>query len=160
MQEENRHSLLRKQGAGVRRKETGSEENQGPLLLFSKNCVEVWLIFSVTLSSAAQQCDSLIHIKNIHSFSYSLSCGLSLDIEYSSLYSTVGLCFISFHCFPNSQSSLPLYPSSWQLHVLALFGCRWTLIYPLLMRKSFDTFQKREMKPRTVLGLHICGSWT
>ena len=63
MQEENRHSLLRKQGAGVRRKETGSEKNQGPLLFFSKNCVEVWLIFSVTLSSAAQQCDSLIHIK-------------------------------------------------------------------------------------------------
>ena len=33
------------------------------LLFFSKHCIEVWLIFSVTLSSAAQQCDSVIHIK-------------------------------------------------------------------------------------------------
>ena len=86
-------------------KETGIEENQGTVLFFSKNCIEVWLIFSVTLSSAAQQCDSIIHIKNIHSFSYSFSSGLSLDIEYSSLLSTVGLCCLSFHCFPNSQSS-------------------------------------------------------
>ena len=61
-QEENQHSLQRKQGAGCRRKETGREENYG-LFFFSKNFIEVWLIFSVTLSSAAQQCDSVIHIQ-------------------------------------------------------------------------------------------------
>ena len=33
------------------------------LFFFSKNFIEVWLIFSVALRSAAQQCDSLIHIQ-------------------------------------------------------------------------------------------------
>ena len=32
--------------------------------------------------------------------------------------------------------------------------------YPLLMRKSLDTYQKRRIKPRIVLGLDICGSHT
>ena len=138
MQEENRHSLLRKQGAGVRRKETGSEENQETLLFFFKNCIEVWLIFSVTLSSAAQQCDSVIHRENICSFSYSLSCGLSLDIEYSSLLSTVGLCCLSFHSFSNSQSSthhtLP--------HGSRMYGSFLILdelSHPLLLIKPLDT---------------------
>jgi len=97
---------------------------------FSKNYIEVWLILSFALSSAAQQCDSVIHIKNIYSFSYSFSCGLSLNIEYSSLRSTVGLWCLSFLCFPNSQSSPPPQPSSWQPHVLVLFGFGWTLISP------------------------------
>ena len=48
--------------AGVRRKETGIEENNGHSF-FSKNFIEVWLIFSVALSSAAQECDSVIHIQ-------------------------------------------------------------------------------------------------
>ena len=52
MQEENQHSLKRKQGAGCRRKETGRYENYGHSF-FSKNFIEVWLIFSVVLSSAA-----------------------------------------------------------------------------------------------------------
>ena len=47
----------------MKRKETGSEENQGTLLFFSQNCIELWLIFSVALSFAGQQCDSVIHIK-------------------------------------------------------------------------------------------------
>ena len=63
MEEENQHSMQRKQGAGVRRKETGSEENYGHTFSFRKNYIEVWLIFSVALRSAAQQCDSVIHIK-------------------------------------------------------------------------------------------------
>ena len=67
MQEENQHSLQRKQGAGIRRKKTGSEESYGHTCSFQKNYTEVWLIFSVALSSAAQQCDSVIHIKNIYS---------------------------------------------------------------------------------------------
>ena len=75
MQEENQHSLQRKQGAGVRRKETGREENYGHSF-FSKNVIEVWLIFSVVLSSAAQQCDSVIHIWKYIFFSYSFSYGL------------------------------------------------------------------------------------
>ena len=33
------------------------------LFFFSKIFIEVWLIFSVVLSSAAQQCDSVIHIQ-------------------------------------------------------------------------------------------------
>ena len=63
MQEENQHSLQRKQGAGVRRKETGSDGNYGHTCSFRKNHIEVWLIFNDALSSAAQQCDSVIHIQ-------------------------------------------------------------------------------------------------
>ena len=63
MQEENQHSLQRKQGAGVRRKETGSEGNYGHTCSLLKNCIEVWLIFSVALSSAAQQTDSVVDIQ-------------------------------------------------------------------------------------------------
>jgi len=33
------------------------------LFFFSKNFIEMWLIFSVVLSFAAQQCDSVIHIQ-------------------------------------------------------------------------------------------------
>ena len=61
MQEENQHSLQRKQGAGVRRKETGRENYRH--FFFSKIFIEVWLTFSVALSSTAQQCDSVIHIQ-------------------------------------------------------------------------------------------------
>ena len=63
MQEENQHSLQRKQGAGDRRKETGSEGNYGHTCSFLNNYIEVWLLFSVALSSPAQQCDSALHIK-------------------------------------------------------------------------------------------------
>ena len=63
VQEVNQHSLQRKQGAGVRRKDTEIEGNYGHTCSFLKNYIEVWLIFSVMLSSAAQQCDSVIHIK-------------------------------------------------------------------------------------------------
>ena len=38
------------------------------LFFFSKNVIEVWLIFSVVLSFTVQQCDSVTHLKNIHSF--------------------------------------------------------------------------------------------
>ena len=62
MQEENQHSLQRKQGAGIRRKKTGSEESYGHTCSFQKNYTEVWLIFSVALSSAAQQCELVIYI--------------------------------------------------------------------------------------------------
>ena len=75
MQEENQHSVQRKQGAGVKRKETGTEESHGHTCSFLKNYIEVWLIFSVALSYLAQQCDSFIHIKTIQSFNnvYSFS---------------------------------------------------------------------------------------
>ena len=94
--------------------------------------------------------------KNIF-FSYSFSCGLSLNIEYSSLRSTVGLCCFSFLCFPNFQSSthhtlphdnLISWPS------LALDE----LSHPLLLRKPLDTYQNREIKQRIVLGLDFGGS--
>ena len=124
------------------------------LFFFYKIFIEVWLIFSVALSSAAQQCDSVIHIKVY--FSYSFSCGLSLNIEYSSLCSTVGLCCFSFLCFPNSHSSPIPHPSSWQPHVLDLFGW-WTLISPAAEKTPWY-LQKREIKQRIVLGLDIGGS--
>ena len=45
------------------RKETGREENYGHTCSFLNNYIEVWLLFSVALSSPAQQCDSALHIK-------------------------------------------------------------------------------------------------
>ena len=87
--------------------------------------------------------------KNIYYVSYSFSCGLSLDIEYSSLLSTVGLCCLSFHCFPNSQSSthqtLP--------HGSCIYGPLLVLdelSHPLLLIKPLDTYQKREIKSKNV----------
>ena len=66
-QEENLYSLQRKQGAGVIRKETGSEENYGHTCSFLNNYIEVWLIFSFALNSATLQCNTdkkcAIHIK-------------------------------------------------------------------------------------------------
>ena len=59
MQEENQHSLQRKQGGRVRRKEIGSEESYGHTYSFLNNYIEVWLIFIVALSSAKQQCAQL-----------------------------------------------------------------------------------------------------
>ena len=50
MQEENQHSLQRNQGAGIRRKKTGSEESYGHTWSFRKNYTEVWPIFNVALS--------------------------------------------------------------------------------------------------------------
>ena len=107
----------------------------------------MWLIFSVVLSSAAQQCDSVM-------LSYSFSCVLSVDTEYSSLCSTEGLCV--FHSSVSPTPSPPLPHSlphgnlmSWPLLVLD------ELSYPLLLRKPHDTYQKREIKWRIVLGLGI-----
>ena len=70
MQEENQHSLQRKQGAELRRKETGSEENYGHTCSFLKNYIDVWLIFSVALSSPALQCDSVIQVKKKYVYIY------------------------------------------------------------------------------------------
>ena len=53
----------KKKRAVARRKETGSEGNYGHTFSFLNNYIEVWLLFSVALSSPAQQCDSAIHIK-------------------------------------------------------------------------------------------------
>ena len=151
MQEENQHSLQRKQGAGVRRKETGSDGNYGHTCSFLNNYIEVWLIFSVALSSPAQQCDSVIHIEIF--FSNSFSCGLSLNTEYSSLRVTVGLCCFSFLCFPISQSSThhTLLHDNMSSVSLVLDE----LSYRLLLRKPLDIYQKREIKQRIVLGLDI-----
>ena len=52
VQEVNQHSLQRKQGAGVRRKEPEIEGNYGHICSFLNNYIEVWLIFSVALKSA------------------------------------------------------------------------------------------------------------
>ena len=72
---------------------------------------------------------------------------LSLNIEYSSLRSTVGLCCFPFLCFPNSQSSthhtLPHGNlMSWASVVLD------ELLHPMLLRKPLDTYRKREIKKK------------
>ena len=61
---------------------------------FLKKRIEVWLIFSVALSSVAQQNDSVTNIQK-YSFSYSFHYNSSMNIEYSSLCYTLGLCFLS-----------------------------------------------------------------
>ena len=126
-------------------------------MFYSKNFIEVLLIFSVALSSSAQQCGSVTHIKNIHSFKkvYSFSCGLSLNIEYSSLHPTVGLFFFN-HFAISPTSSLPLpntvpHGNHMSCHVLVLDE----LSHPLLLIKPLDTYQKRKIKPRIVLSLNI-----
>ena len=54
------------------KEETGSEENYGHTCSFLKNYIEVWLIFSFALNSAALQCDTdkkcAIHIKFLFLF--------------------------------------------------------------------------------------------
>ena len=72
-------------------------------------------------------------------------------------YALLGLCCLSFLFISNSQSSPPPQPSSWQPHDLILFLLD-KLSYPLLLRKPLDTYQKREIKSKIVLGLDICGS--
>ena len=44
-------------------KKQGVRRAMDTLVLFKKNYIETWLIFIVALSSAAQQCDSVIHTK-------------------------------------------------------------------------------------------------
>ena len=94
--------------------------------------------------------------KNIF-FSYYFSWDLSLNIEYSFLCSTEGLCCFSFFCFPTTTPPLPrTLPHgnliSWAFLVLD------ELSNPLLLRKPLDTYQKREIKQRIVLGMDIEGS--
>ena len=130
MQEENQHSLQRKQGAGVRRKETGSEGNFGHTCSLLNNYFEVWLIFSVALSSTEQRCDSVIHIwKYIFFFLFFFMWFMTgYLIYFLMLYSRTLLFIIPLH--PQLPVLPSLHPSSWQPHVLALFGCGWTLISP------------------------------
>ena len=50
-------------------KERNRERELWTLFFFSKIFIEVWLTFSVALSSTAQQCDSVIHIQKYIFFS-------------------------------------------------------------------------------------------
>ena len=97
-------------------------------LFFSKKLFEVWLIFSVALSSAAQQCDSVIHIKCIFSYSFFMWFNTEYWIQFLMLYSRTLLFFIPL--FPQLPVLHSPHPSSWQPHVLALFGFGWTLTSP------------------------------
>ena len=156
MQEENQHSLQRKQGAGVRRKETGREENYGHSF-FSKNYIEVWLIFSVVLSSAALQYDSVIHIEKYILFFlvFFLWFMTGQLIYFLMLFSRTLLFIIPLCLSPPFPHTLPHDNlMSWPFLVVD------EISYPLLMRKSLDTYQKRKIKPRIVLGLGNFGSHT
>ena len=123
------------------------------LLFFSKIFIEVWLIFSVVLSSAAQQCDSVIHIqKYIFFFLFFFMWFMTGQLIYFLMLFSRTLLFI-----------IPLYPQLLILSCPTPFLMETSclvdeLSYPMLMRKSLDTYQKREIKSRIVLGLEICGS--
>ena len=112
-------------------KEINRERGQlWTLFFFSKNFIELWLIFSVVLRSAAQQCDSVMHIhKYIIFFLFFFMWFITGYLIYFLMLYSRTLWFI-----------IPLYP---QLPVLpsptpslmttscqALFGCGWTLISP------------------------------
>ena len=100
------------------------------LLFFSKYFIEVWLIFSVGLISASQQSDSVLHIqKYIYFFLFFFMWFMTGYLIYFLMLCSRTLLFI-FLCVPNSESSTPPHPSTWQPHVLALFGCGWTFISP------------------------------
>ena len=104
------------------RKETGREENYGHSF-FSKNYIEVWLIFSVVLSSAALQYDSVIHIwKYIFFFLFFFMWFMTGWLIYFLILYSRTLLFI-IPLYPQLQVFPSPTPSSWQPHVLALFGC-------------------------------------
>ena len=66
--------------------------------------------------------------------------------------------YITLHLIiPYSLSSPHPHLSFWQPYVLALFVLD-EPSYPQLLRKSPDTYQKREIKQRIVLGMDIEGS--
>ena len=98
----------------------------------------------------------LSYTHKIYIFSYSFSCGLSLNVENNFLCSTVGLCCLSFLCFPTTTP--PLLPTLPHGNLMSWTSLVDELSYPLLLRKPLDTYQKREIKQRIVLGLDFGGS--
>ena len=124
-------------------------------MFFSKNNIEVWLIFSVALRSAAQQSDSVYtHKKYLFLFLF--------HVLYQWILNIVPYTLQDFVAFPSSVSPNPSPPlpntlphgnlMSWPFAVVD------ELSYPLLLRKSLDTYQKWEIKQRIVLGLDIGGT--
>ena len=128
MQEENQHSLQRKQEAGVSRKETGREENYGHSFFFSKNFIEVWLIFNIALSSAAQECDSVIHIQKYIFFFLSFFMWFMTGhlLYFLMLYSRT-LWFIT-PLYPQLQDLPSLTPFLMATSYLGPFGCGYSHI--------------------------------
>ena len=109
-------------------------------MFFLKYNIEVWLIFSVALRSAAQQSDSVYTHKK-YLFLFHVLYQWILNIVPYTLQNFVA--FPSY--FPKSQSSahhtLPYVNlMSWPSLVLD------ELSYPLLLRKPLDTYQKWEIK--------------
>ena len=80
------------------------------LFFFSKNFIEVWLIFNIALSSAAQECDSVIHIQKYIFFFLSFFMWFMTGylIFFLMLYSRTLLFFIPlFHQLPVLHSPHP-----------------------------------------------------
>ena len=70
------------------------------LFFFSKKIIEVWLIFIVVLSSAAQHCDSVIHIwKYIFFFLFFLMWFMTGWLLYFLILYSRTLLFINFLIF-------------------------------------------------------------
>ena len=100
------------------------------LFFFPKNFIEVWQNFSVALSSAAQQCDSVIHIqKYIFFFLYFLMRFITGYLIYFLMLYSRTLWFI-IPLYPQ----LPVIPSPTAFLMattyLGPFGGGWTLKSP------------------------------
>ena len=117
----------------------------------------MWLIFSVALSSAAQQCDSVIHIKCIFSYSFFMWFNTEYWIQFLMLYSRTLLFFIPL--FPQLPVLHSPHPSSWQPHVLALFGFGWTLTSPAAEKTPWY-LPKEGNKTKNCAGFGYCGGVT
>ena len=112
-------------------KEINRERGQlWTLFFFSKMFIEVWLIFRVALRSAAQQCDSVIHIqKYIFFFLYFLMRFITGYLIYFLMLYSRTLWFI-IPLYPQ----LPVIPSPTAFLMattyLGPFGGGWTLKSP------------------------------
>ena len=84
---------------------------------FCKNFIEVWSIYTVTLTSAIQQSDSVIHTSICFHIAFHYS--LSQDIGYSSLF-IHPICNSLHLLIPNSQSCPPPPLPPWQPQVCSL----------------------------------------
>ena len=97
-------------------------------LFFSKNFIEVWLIFSVALRSAAQQCDSVIHIqKYIFFFLYFLMRFITGYLIYFLMLYSRTLWFIT-PLYPQLQDLPSLTPFLMATSYLGPFGCGYSHI--------------------------------
>ena len=109
-------------------------------IFFCKNFIEVWSIYTVTLTSAIQQSDSVLHTSICFHIAFHYS--LSQDIGYSSLF--IHPVYNSLHLLiPNSQSCPPPPLPPWQPQVCCLLT---DTILKETPRPSPHTHQENKVK--------------